>query len=118
MQYRRTIAPIILLAFIAFSARATAQEPRAFSPEIALDVQNVGIADVTADGRRVAVTVQTRRDRTDVDHMRYGDPTYVSPVSTRLMVVDTRTGDQTWVHPEPARLRSFTWSPEGVSLVL
>ena len=69
-------------------APVEAQDSRPFDAEIALDVRNARIADVSHDGARVAVTVQTRRDRTDVDHQRFGDPTYVSPVSTRLMVID------------------------------
>ena len=90
-----------------------AQDPRLFTPEIALDVRSVNVADVTDDGRWVAATVQTRRDRTDVDHQRFGDPTYVSPATTRLMVIDTRTGERRWIHEEPARIDGFTWSPSG-----
>ena len=94
---------------------AQAQQ-RLFTPEVALDVRGVGIAAVTRDGTRVAATVRTRRDRTDVDHQRYGDPTYISPVSTRLMVIDTRSGERTWVHEEPAQIRGFAWSPDGERL--
>ncbi len=93
---------------------AHAQQP--FTPEIALDVSSVSIAAVTRDGARVAATVRTRRDRTDVDHNRYGDPTYISPGSMRLMVIDTRKGTQTWVHDTPAQLRGFAWSPDGERL--
>ena len=50
---------------------------------------------------------------TGVDHPRYGDPTYISPTTTRLMVIDTRTGERAWVHGEPAQLRGFAWSPDG-----
>ena len=89
---------------------------RAFTPEIALDVRGVGIAAVSGDGTRVAATVRTRRDRADVDHGRYGDPTYISPVSTRLMVIDTRSGDDTWVEADPLPLRAFAWSPNGREL--
>ncbi|MYE16043.1 MAG: prolyl oligopeptidase family serine peptidase [Gemmatimonadetes bacterium] len=102
------LAPAIPLA-------AQAQQ-RLFTPEVALDVRGVGIAAVTRDGTRVAATVRTRRDRTDVDHQRYGDPTYISPVSTRLMVIDTRSGERTWVHEEPAQIRGFAWSPDGERL--
>lgn len=91
---------------------SSAQDLQAFTPEIALDVRTARIAAVTDDGARVAVTVQTRRDRADVDHQRFGDPTYVSPVSTRLMVIDTRSGEQTWVEAEPVVLRGYTWSPD------
>ncbi len=99
---------------LATPSPAHAQQP--FTPEIALDVSSVSIAAVTRDGARVAATVRTRRDRTDVDHNRYGDPTYISPGSMRLMVIDTRKGTQTWVHDTPAQLRGFAWSPDGERL--
>ena len=104
-------AALVALATLAVPALTAAQQP--FTPEIALDVRTPGIAAVTADGARVAVTLTSRRDRTDVDHQRFGDPTYISPVSTRLMVVDTRTGSPTWVQAELAQLRGYAWSPDG-----
>ena len=107
-------------AVIVTAAALTALTPlpahpqqRLFTPEIALDVRAVGIAAVTGDGARVAATVRTRRDRAGVDHQRYGDPTYISPTRVRLMVIDTRSGERTWVHEEPAQLRGFEWSPDG-----
>ena len=115
MNYRPTFLPLFVFTVV-LSAQAGAQQMRSFDPEIALDVRSARIAAVADDGGRVAATVQTRRERTDVDHERYGDPTYISPVSTRLMVIDTGSGDQTWVHEEPARIRGFTWSPDGMRL--
>ena len=115
MTYRHTCL-LLLIFTVALSAQVQAQQVRAFSPEIALDVRNVRIAAVTDNGTRVAATVQTRRDRADVDHQRYGDPTYISPVSTKLMVIDTGSGDQNWVYERPAQLRAFTWSPDGTRL--
>ena len=103
-------------AFTAFSPLPTHPQQRLFTPEIALDVRGVGIAAVTDDGSRIAATVRTRRDRTGVDHQRYGDPTYISPTTLRLMVIDTRSGERTWVHEEPAQLRGFEWSPDGERL--
>jgi dipeptidyl aminopeptidase/acylaminoacyl peptidase len=87
-----------------------------FSTELALDVQTPQIADMTDDGRRLVVTLRTRRGRTDTDHQRFGDPTYVAPSLVRAMVVDTRTGEQTWLHEEPAQVRGFAWSPGGEQL--
>ena len=71
------------LALATLAAPALTAAQQAFTPEIALDVRTPGIAAVTADGARVAVTLTSRRDRTDVDHQRFGDPTYISPVSTQ-----------------------------------
>ena len=112
MRYRH-LALTLALATMAPPALLDAQARRAYTAETALDVRNVRIAAVSDDGRRVAATVQTRRDRADVDHQRFGDPTYISPVSTRLLVIDTQTGAERWVHEEPQRLRGYTWSPDG-----
>ncbi len=123
MRTDRQIAGFRLAAAVLVTAAAVPATPlpahpqqRAFTPEIALDVRGVGIAAVTGDGARVAATVRTRRDRTGVDHQRYGDPTYISPTRVRLMVIDTRSGERTWVHEEPAQLRGFEWSPDGERL--
>ena len=32
------------------------------------------------------------------------------------MVIDTRNGERTWVHEEPAQIRGFAWSPDGERL--
>ena len=106
----------VLATLAALPALPAHAQQRPFTTEVALDVNLVGIAAVTSDGSRVAATVRTRRDRTDVDHQRFGDPTYISPTSTRLMVIDTRSGNRTWVHEDPAQLRGFAWSPDGERL--
>ena len=123
MRTSRHLAAVRLGAAVIAAATAPLSTPlpahpqqRLFTPEIALDVQGVGIAAVTDDGSRIAATVRTRRDRTGVDHDRYGDPTYISPTRVRLMMIDTRSGERTWVHEEPAQLRGFAWSPDGARL--
>ena len=108
-----TLTLAVAAAFTALTPLTAHPQQRLFTPEIALDVRGVGIAAVTGDGTRVAATVRTRRDRAGVDHQRYGDPTYISPTRVRLMVIDTRSGERTWVHEEPAQLRGFEWSPDG-----
>ncbi|MEM7415871.1 MAG: prolyl oligopeptidase family serine peptidase [Gemmatimonadota bacterium] len=113
---RVTALHLAVVGLLVAAAPVAAQDLRPFDAEIALDVRNARIATMNDAGTFVAVTVQTRRNRTDVDHQRFGDPTYVSPVSTRLMVIDTRSGEQMWVHEEPASLRAFTWSPDGERL--
>ena len=106
-------AVIATAAVLPAAALPALAQQRLFTPEIALDVRSVSVAAVTDDGSRVAATVRTRRQRTGVDHQRYGDPTYISPATTRLMVIDTRSGERTWLHEEPAQLRGFEWSPGG-----
>lgn len=93
-----------------------AQEAPRFSTELALDVASPQVAAVTDDGTQAVVVVRTRRGRVDVDHGRYGDPTYVAPSLAAVMVVDTRTGERQWLHEEPVQAEGFTWSPDGSRL--
>ncbi len=122
LALRAATAVPLLLATVAAAlpplARPAAAQPpasalRPFTPAVALDVRTPRIAAVTRDAARVAVTVTTRRDRADVDHGRYGDPTYISPATARLMVIDTESGERSWIHERPARIRGFAWSPDG-----
>ncbi len=109
----------VLIALILVSAAGDsviAQQDGLLTPNTALDVMSGSIADVTSDGRWLAVTVQSRRDRTDVDHMRFGDPTYVSPASTRVLLIETTSGDQEWLFGDPVQVRGLTWSPDDTQL--
>jgi dipeptidyl aminopeptidase/acylaminoacyl peptidase len=104
------------LALAVVSSPATAQDGPRFTTELALDVRSPQIADVTDDGRLAAVVVRTRRGRVDVDHQRFGDPTYVAPTLVSAFVLDARTGERTWLHESPAQVQGFTWSPDGSRL--
>lgn len=112
----------LLLALLVCSVMAgivsdlAAQETRGLTTQLALDVATPAIAAMTEDGSRVVVTVRTRRGRLDVDHQRFGDPTYVAPSRVQAMIVETSTGDRTWLHEEPAQVSDFVWSPDGSRL--
>lgn len=126
MLYRRpvvgSLASSLFLSALVFSgaamvAPAAAQQlGQRFTTELALDVKSPQIAAMTDDGSRLAVTLRTRRGRMNVDHMRFGDPTYVAPSLLAAMVIDTRSGDRVWLHEQPAQVSDFTWSPDGSSL--
>ena len=115
MPYRRPLPATLILALF-LVAPAVAQESRPFTTEIALDVRSPQIVAMTDDGHRIAVTVRTRLGRVDVDHGRFGDPTYVSPSLVTAMVIDTRSGDRVWLHERPAQVSDFRWSPDGSRL--
>jgi dipeptidyl aminopeptidase/acylaminoacyl peptidase len=114
-MFKRSIL-IVSILLSAVGNSVIAQQRGLLTPNMALDVMSGSIADVTSDGRWVAVTVQARRDRTDVDHMRFGDPTYVSPASTRILLIETTSGDQEWLYEGPVQARELTWSPDGTQL--
>ena len=105
-----------LLGASASSSLAAQGAPRAFTTEDALDVRTVRVEDVTRDGRWIAASVSTRRDRSGVDHFRYGDPTYVAPSRGDLLVIDATSGQQRALFPAKEQLRGATWSPDGTML--
>ena len=109
-------AVLTLVAGLALALPLSGQSGRPFTTEDALDVRTVRVADVTKDGRWVAATVQTRRDRSGVDHFRYGDPTYLAPSLGELLVVDALSGESRSLYPTREQLRSPAWSPDGTRL--
>ena len=50
-----------------------------FTVDDLLDVTNVNIADLSTDGRWLAATSGSLRDRIGIDNHRFGDPTYIAP---------------------------------------
>ena len=111
---RVRLTSLVLAAILA--APAAAQQREQFTTQLALDVRSPQIAAMADDGSRIAVTVRTRRGRMNVDHMRYGDPTYVAPSLLAAMVIDTRSGDRVWLHERPSQVSDFAWSPDGSQL--
>ncbi|MHB1194944.1 MAG: S9 family peptidase [Longimicrobiales bacterium] len=107
---------LTLVAGLVLALPLSGQSGRPFTTEDALGVRTMRVADVTRDGRWVAATVQTRRDRSGVDHFRYGDPTYVSPSLGELLVVDAQGGEARSLFPGREQLRSPVWSPDGTRL--
>lgn len=93
-----------------------AQEGQGLTTRLALDVATPAVAAMNDDGTRVVVTARTRRGRLDVDHQRFGDPTYVAPSMVQAMIIETASGERTWLHEEAAQVSDFTWSPEGSHL--
>ncbi len=86
---------------------------RAFTTEDALDVRYLSPEALTDDGRWLAAVVSTRRGRTEVDHERFGDPTYLAPAWGELVVVDSETGTLTSLFDRPVQVPEMAWSPDG-----
>ncbi len=105
-----------LIVGIALANPAVAQEKQPFTTEDALNVVSLNVRAITKDGRFVAATRATQRGRKDVDHLRFGDPTYLSPSVADVLVIDTETGDQHALFDRKVQVRSFAWSPDGNKL--
>ncbi len=92
---------------------ATAVSSAAFTMNDALDITTATVADLSDDGRWLALTSSVRRDAYGQDYRRDGDPTYVHPVPTRLLVIDTKSGAAHPVFAEKRPVRLARWSPDG-----
>jgi len=118
---------VAVLAFVSLASRAgllsaasRASQPRGpFTAEDMLQVAALSIADLSDDGARVAVTLRRSYDNAEVDNYRAGDPTYVAPSRSRLLVIDTQTGAAQ--APFKDTLVNFTraaWSHDGTRLAI
>lgn len=76
------------------------------------------MADVTDDARWVAATLSTPESRMGTDHFRFGDPTYVAPSRTELLVLDAGDGSSWSPWDGEVQVRGATWSPDGTRLAL
>jgi len=108
----------LVLAFIASCAiggTAVAQQTEItpFTTEDALSVVSLRVQDISDNGRYLLASKVTHRDRLNVDHLRFGDPTYISPSLGMVVVIDAETGEETQLFDEKVQIRSGTWSPDG-----
>lgn len=107
---------VALVMLLPFGSIAQNQQP--FGVDNLLDVVNVAVADVSDDGRWVAVTTATLRDRIGIDNSRFGDPTYFAPSNAEVTIIDTQTGKAQKLFTEKRQVRQLKWSPDGNRLAL
>ena len=101
----------------AASPEASAPQPGpAFTVEDMLDTINVNMADLSNDGRFLAVTASSLRDRIGIDNHRFGDPTYSAPSVVEILVIDTQTAKAQKVFPNKRQVRGLKWSPDASRL--
>jgi dipeptidyl aminopeptidase/acylaminoacyl peptidase len=100
------------------AATATPTSSAAFTMNDALDITSATVADLSDDGRWLALTSSVRRDAYGQDYRRDGDPTYVHPVPVRLLVIDTKSGAAHPVFADKRPVRLARWSPDGDRLAM
>src|SRR5262245_45139830 len=83
-----------------------------------LDAAVVNAADLSADGRWVAGTTISTRNRIGIDNTRFQDPTYIAPAMTDVWVVETATGTRQNVFSDKRQVRGLKWSPDGSRLAM
>ena len=83
-----------------------------------LDAAVVNAADLSADGRWLAGTTISTRNRIGIDNTRFQDPTYIAPALTDVWVIETASGATRKVFPDKRQVRAMKWSPDGSQLAL
>ncbi|MBM3791171.1 MAG: hypothetical protein FJW35_12605, partial [Acidobacteria bacterium] len=88
-------------------------DPSVFTVDDVLDLAGLRIADLSEDGRWLAVTSANLRDRIGVDNYRYGDPSYIAPSLSDVWVIDTQTQEARRLFPQKVQVQSLKWSRNG-----
>src|SRR5580698_6336761 len=107
----------LLLVLLVVSA-STAAPDATFGVDDMLNVHTVNIADLSDDGKWLAATSASLRDRIGIDNHRFGDPTYIAPSRTDLLVIETATGKSQSLFPDRRQVTALTWSPGAARLAM
>ena len=89
-----------------------------FGVDDMLDVRTVNIGALSDDGRWLAATSGSLRDRIGIDNHRFGDPTYIAPNHQDLLVIDTQSGASRKVFTDRRQVTALVWSPDGARLAM
>ena len=106
------------ITFPSGSPRAVAVADSTLSVRDILDIKTTSVADLSSDGKWLAVTVSLRRDGLGADFSRDGDPTYLRVTPIELLVVDTKSLAQRPVFRAKTAVRGTTWSPDASRLAM
>ena len=119
---RRRISITALLLIVWLTPPAWSQTtPVPLNPLVdrfVLDAAVVVAGDLSADGRWLAGTTTSTRQRIGVDNARFQDPTYIAPQTADVWVIDTATAAARKIFPDKRQVRAPKWSPDGSQLAL
>jgi dipeptidyl aminopeptidase/acylaminoacyl peptidase len=87
-----------------------------FTSQNALNVKSFNYSSMTEDGLWVAGTIRSQMDRMNIDHFRFGDPNYVAPYTSELIIINSLTGEKRSISPEKSIIDAFAFSPDGKKL--
>lgn len=98
------------ISFYSVSSQST------FTPADAIEVVSLSSTALSHDGDYVAgITYKGLRNRFEVNHFRFRDPSYVRPFRGQLMLYNTSDGSGEPIG-EPGHVTSPVWSPDNSRL--
>jgi len=106
---------LLVLAVLSPSAVA-AQEQQPFTVDDLLNLASLRVNHMTDDGSLLVGSVSRRRARLGNDYTRYGDPTYLSPGTSEIVLIDGNTGERTALFDEPVQIAASALSPDQAHL--
>ena len=107
------LALLSILAVIEIQAQNTP-----FTSEDALNIKSFRVSEITKNGDFLAGTISSSKDRLNVDHSRFGDPNYVSPRGSDVVILDVAKEEFIPITGEKVILRGMKWSPDNQTLAL
>lgn len=107
---------VLFLALATLAGLNSFSQKTDFTPQDVLNVKSFSMLDMNDDGSVIVGTIRTRRDRMNIDHSRYGDPNYVTPSKSKLVAINTGSGEQTTILPEGSVVGRVKLSPSGNEL--
>jgi dipeptidyl aminopeptidase/acylaminoacyl peptidase len=119
-----TLVALTLLASSVSPAAGAAQSPGPANPRFTVadlfDVTNINLGDLSEDGRWLALTATSLRDRIGINNYRFGDPTYIAPALSNVLVIDTQSANRQQIFPGSSKrqVRSLRWSPDASLLAM
>lgn len=106
------------LVIVAALTAPAAQSLDPITAEDILNVRTANVLDFSDNGRRVAIGARRLYDNAEINHRRYGDPTYFAPSMVELLVIDTTTGASDRVGSGLMNVRQAAFTSNGSRLAL
>ena len=107
---------ITLLLLIVLSSFSGFSQKTSFTTQDVLDVRSFNAIDITDDGQLVAGVIRARKDRLNIDHSRYGDPNYITPYTSEIVIIEAEGGTNYRVFDTKRIIGDVKWSPDGMDL--
>ncbi len=109
----------LYLTFLFFTiATIVSGQKSPFTIQDAINVKSLSISDLTEDGKYIAGNIQSRTDRMNIDHKRFGDPNYVSPYTSQPVIINSETGETYPILNHSVIVRGLSFSPDDKVLAL